>query len=221
MPMQQVIEHTPKLELAPSARLMVRFGWDTNLASDEMAGEMVGCVHYEFLVLRFYPKPGLLARLLPGAQARVRFMHEGVASECTLSVISHITRPALLVFLTYPRILSTLNIRQFKRIQSALPALLLYNETSLRGSVSDVSQGGCQLVIDARGQAAARSLQGGETATLQLCLDADGTTSSAPCTLRNIETEQFHAFAGLAFNNPSPDFQQRLTDYLEMVRHSL
>ncbi|MDR2892906.1 MAG: flagellar brake protein [Deltaproteobacteria bacterium] len=212
--------HMPKIELEIGSKMLVRLGWGAEDASKEMTAELIGCLHYEYIVLRILPNPGLLSRLIPGTQARVRFLHDGAASEFNVSVLSYIVRPSLLIFLSYPESMNSISVRQFQRLQSRLPAVLFSSEGAFGGTIGDVSMGGCQLVADIRGQAAARNIQSGSGGTLQVCLKATGNPSKVNCVLRNVEIEHFQLSVGLAFDPEDKVFRKDLEEYLELVRSS-
>ncbi|MDL2314268.1 flagellar brake protein [Desulfovibrio sp. OttesenSCG-928-C14] len=209
--------HIPKLDLEIGSRLLLRSSLNAP-GKDDTPSELVGCVHYEFIVLRLPPSPSVLAKLMPGAAMRARYLHEGVASEFMTSVITYTNKPALLGFFTYPTSLNTLSIRKHKRLPGLLPALMHTSAGLVRGTIKDLSAGGCSMAIDSMGQSAAKALQVGESATLQLPLLPDRGVSSIAVTIRGLEQEQFRMVAGLAFNTENKEFSAILDKYLEMLR---
>lgn len=214
-------ERTSRMDLAVGTKILVRFGF-AGAGSSEVVGELVGFSHYDFLILRFSPAPGLLAKITPGSLMTARFMHEGSASLFQAEVISHSVKPNLLVFATYPSTVNTMQVRKSERIPVALPGLLYTEHGDGYGYIRDLSKGGCRMLIDVRGQNTMKQLEANMAVHLKLALSPDTIGEITPATIKSIQSERFRVELGIAFDltaNDSSVFSSSLADYLEGLQN--
>lgn len=211
---QQRMERASRLDLAIGQRLLLRFGWGDEKVATEIPCELLGYSHYEYMIVRLQPVPGLLARLTPGALITARFLYDGGAASFQAEILTHITRPSLILFLSYPGSLNTVKIRQHKRLTCALPVSVDTSNGTAIGIISDISKGGCRMVMDIRGQSAARALQSGDQVVVQAMLSACGEPESINAIVKNVDQEQFRLVLGLAFSNLDADCAERLERFL-------
>ncbi len=218
-------EITPRLTINIGSKVLMRFGLTAGSSQESSSGEiqaeLVGLSHYEYLILRLPPMPGLLSKLAMGISIKVRFIHEGTACLFAAEVLAYVTKPALLVFISYPQSLEALPLRQHRRITCAIPALIRSRVGDLKGIICDLSNGGCRLVLDMRGQSTARQLQVGENAVLQASLSPDGAPNAVSATLRSVEMEQFRFVSGVSFDSADDRFWASLESFLESASNLL
>lgn len=196
------LERTYRLDLRVGARLMLRLGWGSEKIM-ELPAELVGYSHYEFMLARVRPVPGLLNRLNQGELVQVRFLSDGEAAIFQTEIIGHLIRPGVVLVLAYPHTMNTVQVRRHKRLDCALPVRAAKDGWKLSGIISDISRGGCRLVLDMRGQSPARSLAVGDALELVAPLDIEKGLENIQAKIRSIETEQYRMIMGLCFE-PMP-----------------
>lgn len=199
------LERTYRLSLNVGSRMMLRFGWGDGAL--ELPGELVGYTHYEYLLAHIQPAPGLLARVGQGEPVHVRFMSDGEACIFQTEVIGHLNRPSLILAMAYPHTMNTVQVRKHKRISCALPVRVVPvgsgEPQKIAGIISDISRGGCRLLIDMRGQSACRGIAVGGLVNLVVPLDVEKDLENIQATVKNVETEQHRMLIGLSFE-PMP-----------------
>lgn len=184
--------------------MMLRFGLDDDSALD-FVGELIGYSYYEFMLVRVQPVPGLLPRIKQGERVHVRFLSDGEAAIFQTSIISHLTRPVLLLALAYPQTMKTVQVRKHKRLCCALPVWVGKSEQRVRAIISDISRGGCRLALDMRGNSASRSLAPGAVLDMELplSLSLQHGLEKVQARVKSVETEQHRMILGLCFE-PMP-----------------
>ncbi len=180
-----------------------------------VAAELIGLVHFEFLVLRLPWVPGLRTHLIPGNMVTVRFVAAGDLCGFQAEVLSHTAKPALIAFLRYPEVVEKLALRQHRRVQCALPVQVHSRRGDASGLIADLSRGGCRLVLDVRGQAELRKMTAGDQLILRSSFGADGLPQSVTCTVRAVELETSRIVLGIAFTEADQTFWKTLGAFLE------
>lgn len=213
-PGQARIERAYRLDLQIGSPAMIRFGWGDEKNCMELQGEIVGYSHYEFLLIRVRPTPGILQRIHVGELLNVRFMNDGGAVIFQTELLGHLSRPGIILALAYPNVMNTVQVRKYKRVSCALPIIATQNGQKISGIISDISRGGCRLVMDLRGQSAAKNLEVGENIDMHAPLDLSKGLELIRTTIKNIETEQFRLIIGLSFEPMSSQAEQTLEAFL-------
>lgn len=208
------MERTYRLNLRIGTRMLLRFGWGDEKNAMDVPAEIVGYSHYEFIILRLQPAPGLLPRINQGGRVSARFLSDRAANLFQSEILGHLSRPALLVTLAYPNIMNTVQVRKHKRINSTLPVLVKKDGMEAAGIISDISRGGCRLVMDVRGQGLARVTAIGDKLELLVPLELRKNLENIYTTVRNIETEQYRMIMGLSFQPLSPEASRQLDAFL-------
>lgn len=179
-----------------------------------IAADLVGMVHFEYLILRLPWVPGLRSRLVGGATATVRFVSQGELCGFQAPIITHIPKPSLLVFIEYPQVVEKLALRQHKRVNCALPVQLHSRRGDAQGVIADLSQGGCRMVIDVRGQQGLRQSVADDVVVLRVPLNSDGMPLAVTCTVRSVELDANKLLLGLAFTEADKEFWSALELFL-------
>ncbi len=111
---------------------------------DRFKVSFVGMEADDFLIVRTPASPFLKEHLLPGNQVTVRFIHLGNAYGFRSSILSHITNPVPLLFLSYPQQIETLNLRKARRIACLIPGSARLRDEAFQGMITDISPDGCR-----------------------------------------------------------------------------
>lgn len=206
----------PKLELELNTRVFVNLN-PLNSENVPLQGEYLGTSHYDFLIVRLPSIPGLLKKLLPHMRIEISYLAGGARNSFIAEVITHTSRPALLVFTTYPDRMSVLETRKFQRVTCALPVSLITPYGDALGVVRDLSKGGCRVVLEMTGQSTIRKVASGDRIVLQVCLSSEAAASRGIGLVRNVETAGSRLTLGLSFDETTGSFVEALEKYLELV----
>ncbi|CAK7002504.1 MAG: hypothetical protein DELT_00087 [Desulfovibrio sp.] len=202
-----------KLSLEIGTRMAVTIG-SQHGTEGRIAADLVGMVHFEYLILRLPWVPGLRSRLVGGAAATVRFVSNGELCGFQSPILTHIAKPSLLLFLEYPDVIEKLALRQHKRVQCALPVQLHSRRGDAQGVIADLSQGGCRMAIDVRGQQSLRQTVAEDIIVLRVPLNSDGIPLTVTSTVRSVDMDANRMQIGLAFTEADKEFWAALETFL-------
>ena len=218
---QEAQQQAQQAQRTAGAKLSLEIGTRMAVTIDDQPGnegriaaDLVGMVHFEYLILRLPWVPGLRSRLVGGMSATVRFVSDGELCGFQSPILTHIAKPSLLLFLEYPEIIEKLALRQHKRVQCALPVQLHSRRGDAHGVIADLSQGGCRMAVDARGQQGLRQTVVEDVLVLRVPLNSDGIPLSVTCTVRSVAFDANRMQLGLSFTEADKDFWASLETFL-------
>lgn len=221
--MTQEAEHQPqekrsretgvRLSLDIGTRMAVNLGMQKG-DDGRIPADLVGMVHFEYIILRLPWVPGLRTRLVAGAGVTVRFVSNGELCGFQAQILTHIPKPSLLLFLTYPEVIEKLVLRQHKRMQCALPVQMHSRRGDAQGVIADLSHGGCKVAFDVRGQQGLRQTVVDDVLVLRVPLNSEGVAVAVTCTVRSVEMDVSRMQLGLSFTEADKDFWAALETFL-------
>jgi hypothetical protein len=205
-----------RLPLDIGLRMALEFGplQATENSQQRIAAELIGVVHFEFLILRLPWVPGLKQRLVPHTGMTVRFVAEGELCGFQAEILSHAVKPALMLFLAYPEVIERLPLRQHKRLQCALPVQVRSRRGDSDAIIADLSRGGCRLALNVMGQASLRQMVVGDQLVLTGAFSADGRPQAVTCTVRSVDLAPNRLVLGVAFTEGDKSFWDSLDSFL-------
>ncbi|MCL2103064.1 MAG: flagellar brake protein [Syntrophorhabdaceae bacterium] len=205
-----------KLSLEIGTRMIVSLN-DLHGADERIVADLVGMVHFEYLILRMPWVPGIRTRLVDGISATVRLVSQGELCGFQSPILTHVANPSLLLFLEYPETIEKLVLRRDKRVQCVLPALLNSRHGDANGIIVDLSRSGCRIAVDTQDCTEFRQTVLEDTLTLRAPLNPDGAPVSVTCTVRNVSSDANRMQLGLSFTDAGKDFWDALDAFLATV----
>ncbi len=88
--------------------------------------------------------------LYPQNKITVRYIQDGAALGFHCELIKYIMVPFPLMFLSYPGKIETYELRKHKRLNCLFQATALVGEKPFKSMITDLSTGGCQVIIPAK-----------------------------------------------------------------------
>lgn len=106
-------------------------------------GTVVGMDPDRFLIVKLHDSTMLdLSKLFQGNSVIVRYLHNGVVHGFESQSRGHITSPDRLLFVSYPVIVATQELRRQKRTACLLPATMRHADNEAVGRLCDLSVAG-------------------------------------------------------------------------------
>ncbi len=213
---QEKAKRTTGLKLALDVGTRMALSFDAHQQGPEgrIAADLVGMVHFEYLILRLPWVPGLRTRLVGGVHVTVRFVSNGELCGFQVPVITHIAKPSLLLFLEYPEVVEKLALRQHNRVQCALPVQLHSRRGDAQGVIADLSRGGCRMAVDVRGQQGLRQTVVEDVIVLRVPLNSEGVPLAVTCTARSVSFDASRMQLGLSFTEADNEFWSALEGFM-------
>ena len=210
-------EKMPRLRMDVGTILKIKLNPIGHTASRTFQGEYIGVVHYKFIVIRLPSVPGLINILLPKTIVEVQYQTDGSVHSFFAEVEGHATRPAFLLFASYPDRLTILDIREHNRVACTLPCVMHSPQGIINGMIADLSIGGCRMVIPRTGNPNVKEVVAGATLVLTTSLNPAGSPVPVTATVRSVEPVGPCLSCGMVFSN-TPEFVVDLGNYLQLLK---
>lgn len=210
------VKQSNRLPLEVGARLMIRLGWESEKQTPETPAFLIGYSHYEFLILKPQPFPGISSYIMPGTAVSARFLHDGSVYIFKADVISNVSKPSLMLFVSYPYSQSTVPVRRHKRFRCAMLVLAVSGEYNMRAIIDDLSMGGCRLVVSVD-EPGVRKLQKDDEFMLQMVLLPENGMSTISAVIRSVEREQYRVLLGVSFTGLDPETKASFEKFFDIA----
>jgi hypothetical protein len=184
--------------------------------------EYVGALGYEHLLLRFPAQGGAREVLVNEAAVSVRFLHLDY-NVCGFSTVvaGATVSPLPLLLLAFPEFFGTLELRRHRRASCFLPAHLGEAGAPGRALISNLSPGGCRVVLEAGGRETRQRLAAGAGLALSFRLFDALDEVFAPGVVRTVESLPGRLALGVQFAGLKPGDAEKIEEYVEDVRRCL
>ena len=209
------------LDFTLGQRCLVQF----DLNGQKFRSVIIGVEQYSFVIAKLPLSPGIQNRMRPGSTVIVRLEQDGTLYGFTSEIVSSALKPAPFIVFAYPGSVEGLQYREHKRTKCMLPASILNSFLNADGLVTDISLGGCRLVIDWRETEKVFNMMSGDDLELRMHLDS-GAPQSVPAKLMNVKELKRHYTLGLKFDTgerlkPLAHFIARLEGAWSALENSL
>lgn len=111
-------------------------------------GILAGLIANEYLIIRIPAIPGILSRLREGCAVIVRYMYAGNIYGFLSTILTCTLKPALILFISYPVSVESMNLRKTMRLQCLFPARVKLHNDDYKAVMLDISMEGCRIYIE-------------------------------------------------------------------------
>jgi len=160
---------------------------------------IIGVEQYAFVIAKLPLVPGIQKHMNAGNPVLVRMEQGGTVYGFSTEILSHSLRPVPFVVFAYPPRVEGVQYREHKRTLCMLPAAVSNPYFTTSGLVSDISMGGCRLMVEWRDKPKVFNMMTGDKLELRLHLDSDD-TGPVEATLMNYKELKRHYTMGLKFS---------------------
>jgi c-di-GMP-binding flagellar brake protein YcgR len=105
---------------------------------------VVGLELDKFLIIRTPRMAGIETMLFEGDKVSVIYLCSGTVYGFHTTLLYSIQKPSPLIFLSWPELIESKDIREFQRVEAYLPATASIHGIECKGIISDISVGGCR-----------------------------------------------------------------------------
>lgn len=201
------------LEVALGSDLVVMFpGTPTGYR-----GKIVGFSAYDYIVAALRLPKAVRDALTYKGEIVVKYLHEGTVYGFRCEVLNHITRPAHLLFFTYPDSLEKLDLRKSSRTSCNIDGTIYTMEgKGYDCLVLNVSETGCKVAVGVNARDQLNSLEKGEDMVVTMQLGNFGSVK-LPVSIKNITKEKGNIHFGCMFLDINDEEQEQISQYVEKI----
>jgi hypothetical protein len=135
-----------------SQRLFIELGTALLLEPDtperSATSQLIGMQVGRYLIVQLTESNWMQTQLTVGETLSARYVLSDDVFEFKTSVIRMIDDPDYLLFLDYPEIVNSCNIRTEKRVECFLPVRITLDRFCVSGVIVNINQNGCLCMVD-------------------------------------------------------------------------
>lgn len=158
---------------------------------------------------------GLYDFLYQGNPVTVTFLHDGDVCAFKAGVQTYTLRPHPLLFLDFPERVESHKLRKDDRIGCSLPVHAEIGDAGRPSVLTDISRGGCRLVLE--DEAGAAPVKVGDTLTFHCPVFGENGTGKLACQVRGVQRTGRRLTVGAAFTDLPTAVRDRVDHYLRTV----
>jgi len=201
-------EQDKALDIAPGTDLLIKLeGIESYLKSS-----LVGLEASSFLIIKTPRVRGLEHRLQAGSLLVIRYLANGKIFGFQSKLLGHVEQPFPLIFLSYPEVVSSQDLRKEPRHICQIPAQIQLGGQPVEGVLVDLSLNGARFVFRSEGGQPVKVKD-----QLLLAFQLAGQGQSFSSIVRSVSHEGGKAFLGLEFLDLKPEMRQGLEAFLKTL----
>ena len=142
----------PKKFINRSQRLFIELGTPLLLEPDTperaVSSQLIGMQVGSYLIVQLTENNWRQARLTPNETLSVRYILSDDVFAFKTSVIRMLQNPDYLLFLNYPDVVESCNIRTEKRVECFLPVRIILDRFCMKGIIVNINRSGCLCLVN-------------------------------------------------------------------------
>lgn len=208
------VERLPgsKLTLEPGTRISLKF----QCSDHKYDALLVGIRLYDYLVVEQRLSQALYQSLQDNPLVIAQHAGSGMVQGFRSAVIARTSKPAPILFLSYPETIERIVLRSDERVQVSVPGMLHGEHGDHEVMVTDLTSSGCRLSTKVDLKSPLRDLHVGERMLVH-CHLGPGQEFTAPFILRRIEEKKGLLYLGGQFVDLQPDMTEVLDNFVRMA----
>ncbi len=209
-----------RIERLPGSHLRLVLGATLNLrllcVNQKYDVKVVGMEEFGYIIVQARLPLDVASRLAQNNQVVGQVIVDGVAYGFRSQVTNRVTRPAPLLFLSYPDSVERVALRSDERVRVSLPAQIHGKFGDHQVMIVDMTNSGCRITARADMKSPLREAQPGEEVLLSAMLGM-GQKFMAPVVARRVEAKNGLVSLGCQFRELTPETSQAVAEYVRSI----
>lgn len=208
------VERLPgsKLTIEPGSRISLKL-----MCTDQKYDSLlVGIRLYDYLVVEQRLSQAVQQAVLENPHVIAQHTGSGLVQGFRTSIIARTTKPAPILFLSYPETIERIVLRSDERVQVSVPGMLHGDYGDHEVMVTDLTSSGCRLSTKVDLKSPLRDLHVGDRMLVH-CHLGPGQEFTAPFILRRIEEKKGLLYLGGQFIDLQQDMAEMLDNFVRMA----
>jgi hypothetical protein len=178
-----------------------------------LVGQDLG--HY--LIVQAPKVAGIEGKLNKHRPVNLTYLLSGKIYGFQTTILSYITTPAALIFLSYPKAVRCRDLREQQRVECFIPSMINTHGRKYRGMILDISLTGCLFSLRILDYPESRSLQAGEPVDLVLAIPGLDKNTLCAGQVKNAFEVGYKLSIGVEFVGLSEETATLLMQYLNII----
>lgn len=209
-----------RVERLPGSHLRLALGATLNLrlmcVNQKYDAKIVGMEEFGYIIAQARLPQDVVTRLTQNNQVVGQVIVDGMAYGFRSQVVNRVSRPAPLLFLSYPDSVERLVLRSDERVRVSLPAQIHGKFGDHQVMIVDMTNSGCRITARADMKSPLREAQPGEEVILSAMLGV-GQKLMAPVVARRVESKNGLVSLGCQFRELTPENSSAVAEYVKSI----
>lgn len=149
-------------------------------------------------------------KLFAGAELVVRYFYNGTIYAFQTKVFSLIDKPLHLLFIHYPKLIQTSELRSEKRSTCYIPAVIRVGDRENRGTIIDIAKSGCHCLVRSSNNTKIIPFKIEDKVVLKCKFPGVKTPLEIIGVVKNLRNNRNEANVGLQFHENTADVTQKI-----------
>jgi c-di-GMP-binding flagellar brake protein YcgR len=180
-------------------------------------GVLVGLEPQEYLIVRLDLPAELADDVGHETALSASYIRLGNEYGFSTAVIHRINTPDRLFFITYPKVIQNIDTRKSSRVSCFIPTTALVDKRRIKGTLIDISGGGCRFIIRLPATLQARQIRLVDEMELHFPLMGIEGVQRVACQVRNTSIDRERIAMGIEFINPDKKLTDSIDSYIQMI----
>lgn len=169
-----------------------------------------GFVNNQLIITPPSPYHHVQHKLYDGADLVVRYFYNGTIYAFQTRIYAHIEKPVKLIFIEYPKLIQTSELRSEKRSCCFLETVIVVGEEENKGTIVDIAKSGCHCLVRGRDNTRVIPFKIDDQVKLQCRFPGVKTPLEIIGTVRNLRKSRYEANVGLQFHENTADVTMKI-----------
>lgn len=178
---------------------------------------LIGLEPQQYLVVRIPIGLDVQEHLNLDTHLNVTYVSLGATYAFESKILGSVSKPAQLLFLSYPDTVKEHDQRQTPRVSCHIPATATINQTPLNGIITDISHKGCRFVVRIPAKITPYQVRILTDVSLRFALHGIDGSEELLGVVRNTSIDRFRIALGIEYDNLSTETSNKIKEYMEKL----
>lgn len=187
---------------------------------EQIKTTLIGMEPGAFLILKTPHNHSLVKGISPGDHLLLRCIGEGMIYGFRSVCKAKTSRPADMMFVSFPETIERLDIKAKVRYPCGLPAFVKFESGRRKVELVNLSESGCRIALDIRPSDAPRPVAVDDEAGVSFHPPGTDMPMTFDCVVRNVLLDEDSVFVGMEFKPMEKSTAGLLDDYLRLLKET-
>ncbi len=185
----------------------------------KLKSHLIGLIPSEFIIIKApIGYSGIKEKLFEGNKVTVRYLQHGQAYGFETFLMTLVTKPKMMLILSYPTTINTVSLRKTERYDCYIPCVLEIEGQDLTGTIMDISLNGCRCLLPELPSKIQRSV-GKDTISGRLKFESPSNKDNIELSVLAVNKTDYKSTSkiGISFDNLDSGVETSLVKVIEFL----